>query len=88
MMVSTVMVIPCYNEAGRLSPEVFRSFAEAWHHGRFHFVDDGSTDDTFAVLSKLRFCSRSTTPSVGQALPNHRHGQGSIRYPLPVTLDF
>lgn len=54
MMVSTVMVIPCYNEAGRLFPEAFRSFAEAWHHGRFLFVDDGSTDDTFAVLSKLR----------------------------------
>lgn len=48
------MVVPCYNEAGRLSPEAFRSFAEGWRHGRFLFVDDGSTDHTFAVLSKLR----------------------------------
>ena len=53
-MVSTVMVVPCYNEAGRLSPEAFRVFAESWRHGSFLFVDDGSTDHTFAVLSKLK----------------------------------
>jgi len=53
-MVSTVMVVPCYNEAGRLSPEAFRAFAESWRHGSFLFVDDGSTDHTFAVLAKLQ----------------------------------
>jgi dolichyl-phosphate beta-glucosyltransferase len=52
-MSSTVVVVPCYNEAGRLSPEAYRAFAEGWRHGGFLFVDDGSTDDTFAVLSKL-----------------------------------
>lgn len=53
-MTSTVVVVPCYNEAGRLSPEAYRAFAEGWRHGGFLFVDDGSTDATFAVLSKLQ----------------------------------
>jgi glycosyltransferase involved in cell wall biosynthesis len=53
-MVRTVMVVPCYNEAGRLVPEAFHSFAQAWSHGRFLFVDDGSTDDAFEVLAKLK----------------------------------
>ena len=48
------MVVPCYNEGGRLPREAFRDFAEAWGHGRFLFVDDGSTDDTFTVLSNLK----------------------------------
>ena len=52
-MSSTVVVVPCYNEAGRLSPDAYRAFAEGWRHGGFLFVDDGSTDATFAVLSKL-----------------------------------
>ena len=47
------MVVPCYNEAARLSPEAFRAFAGTWRDGRFLFVDDGSTDDTPAVLSEL-----------------------------------
>ena len=53
-MSSTVVVVPCYNEAGRLSPDAYRAFAEGWRHGGFLFVDDGSTDATFAVLSKLQ----------------------------------
>jgi glycosyltransferase involved in cell wall biosynthesis len=53
-MVSTVMVVPCYNEAGRLSPDTFRAFAKGWRHGVFLFVDSGSTDDTFDLISKLK----------------------------------
>lgn len=53
-MARTVVVVPCFNEATRLAPDAFRSFAERWPHGSFLFVDDGSTDATFSVLSALK----------------------------------
>ncbi len=49
----TVVVVPCYNEALRLDAEGFRALAE--HPGvSLLFVDDGSADDTLAVLERLR----------------------------------
>jgi glycosyltransferase involved in cell wall biosynthesis len=53
-MMKTVIVVPCFNEAERLAPEAFRDFAREWHHGAFLFVDDGSTDNTYAVLTALQ----------------------------------
>jgi dolichyl-phosphate beta-glucosyltransferase len=44
------VVVPCYNEATRLDRETFRAYAAAV---RFIFVNDGSTDDTSAVLHSL-----------------------------------
>ncbi|MEK6152177.1 response regulator [Flavobacteriaceae bacterium 3-367] len=48
------VVIPCYNEAERLSTEVFREFVRK--HLGYHlcFVNDGSTDNTLQVLEELR----------------------------------
>ena len=48
---STTLVIPCYNEAARLDTNAFLS--AAGDDLRFVFVDDGSGDDTFAVLQRL-----------------------------------
>ena len=47
-----VIVVPCYNEADRLSPEGFGTLVSS---GRIDllFVDDGSTDDTAAVLERM-----------------------------------
>jgi dolichyl-phosphate beta-glucosyltransferase len=53
-MARTVIVVPCFNEANRLAPEAFRDFARNWRHGMFLFVDDGSTDTTFAILTTLQ----------------------------------
>jgi glycosyltransferase involved in cell wall biosynthesis len=53
-MMKTVIVVPCFNEANRLAPEAFRDFARDWRHGAFLFVDDGSTDNTFTVLTALQ----------------------------------
>src|SRR5687768_13536106 len=52
-MSSAIIVIPCYNEAGRLQVQVFQTFTCAGHALRFLFVDDGSTDDTWQVLQAL-----------------------------------
>jgi dolichyl-phosphate beta-glucosyltransferase len=48
-----VLVVPCYNEASRLRGEAFAAFARAHADVGFLFVDDGSTDDTAAVVDRI-----------------------------------
>jgi glycosyltransferase involved in cell wall biosynthesis len=50
----TVVVVPCYNEASRLRPDLFREFVQATPAVSLLLVDDGSTDATAAVLEDLR----------------------------------
>jgi dolichyl-phosphate beta-glucosyltransferase len=50
---TTVIVVPCYNEAERLPVDTFRSYAGTAQDVRFHFVDDGSTDGTPDLLHEL-----------------------------------
>lgn len=52
-MLATI-VVPCYNEARRLNTQELRSFFAASRDIGFIFVDDGSKDDTLAVLEQLR----------------------------------
>jgi dolichyl-phosphate beta-glucosyltransferase len=47
------IVVPCFNEARRLSGDTFLAFADAHPWLRFVFVDDGSTDATQSILQKL-----------------------------------
>jgi len=49
-MQETVIVVPCYNEAGRLTPDLFVEYARSQPSVSFVFVDDGSADATLAVL--------------------------------------
>lgn len=53
-MSDTIVVIPCFNEAGRLSLSEFASFARRHRECRLLFVNDGSTDATGDVLAQLR----------------------------------
>ena len=48
----TIIVIPCYNEAQRFPLERFTAFADAHPELRFLLVNDGSKDDTLAVLER------------------------------------
>jgi dolichyl-phosphate beta-glucosyltransferase len=53
-MMKTAIVIPCYNEANRLPIEQFRSFLTTYPQYTLCFVNDGSTDNTMAVLRSLQ----------------------------------
>ena len=48
------IVVPCYNEARRLDTNRFRQFLAADRDTHILFVDDGSRDNTLAVLAQLR----------------------------------
>jgi len=52
-MLNTQIVVPCYNEADRLAAWEFRAFASRNPPVEFLFVNDGSTDQTAAVLERL-----------------------------------
>ncbi|MEO5800454.1 MAG: glycosyltransferase [Gemmatimonadales bacterium] len=48
------LVIPAYNEARRLHPEAFVEFVTAQDVVDLRFIDDGSTDNTAALLDAMR----------------------------------
>lgn len=48
-----VLVVPCYNEAARLERAAFREFRLPSRRVLFCFVNDGSRDQTLAVLNEL-----------------------------------
>lgn len=52
-MARVLLVVPCYNEAARLPVEELASFVLPADELRMLFVDDGSTDETHAVLEAL-----------------------------------
>jgi glycosyltransferase involved in cell wall biosynthesis len=51
---STLIVVPCYNEAARLDAESFVEFLAAEDDFSLVFVNDGSTDDTRSTLESIR----------------------------------
>ena len=71
MAPTCTLVVPCFNEAARLDPDQFDALAAA-ADARVLAVDDGSTDDTAAVLDKLvgrdpdRYAVLALAPNVGK----------------------
>lgn len=51
---ATVVVVPCFNEAGRLEVSAYSDFVAQSANITILFVDDGSTDDTPLILERLR----------------------------------
>lgn len=47
------IVVPCYNEAARLDSQPFRAFVQLYPDVHFLFVNDGSTDQTLALVQDL-----------------------------------
>lgn len=53
-MTKTCIIIPCYNEAARLKVNVFVDFLNNYKlNYDILFVNDGSNDNTFDILSKI-----------------------------------
>ncbi len=52
-MFKTSIVVPCYNEGSRLDLDEFRRYIQAQADVDFCFVDDGSRDNTFELVSKF-----------------------------------
>jgi len=52
-MAETTVVIPCFDEAARLPVDAFAEHARKHADTDFVFVNDGSRDDTLAVLRSL-----------------------------------
>lgn len=52
-VVSTQIIVPCFNEEHRLDSIAFRDFVQENPHTGFVFVNDGSTDQTDRLLSDL-----------------------------------
>ena len=49
----TIIIVPCYNEARRLSADSFTGYDDGGNSVGFLFVNDGSTDETRQVLERL-----------------------------------
>jgi dolichyl-phosphate beta-glucosyltransferase len=47
------LIVPCYNEAGRLQPSAFLEVVRSRRETDFLFVDDGSRDKTSTMLADL-----------------------------------
>lgn len=83
------VVVPCHNEAARLDPDAFLAFAASHVHVSFLLVDDGSTDDTVAVLSALA-AKRPTSFEVLALTPNRGKGEAvraGLRHALSGPVD-
>src|SRR5215510_14801881 len=57
---STIIVVPCYNEARRLDTRAFTEFRPIGRRVEFLFVNDGSRDETLSLLERLRSDSPET----------------------------
>lgn len=69
------LVVPCYNEATRPDTGAFLAWVSARPARYLRFVDDGSTDQTAAVLDRLS--ERHSRISVLHLSPNH--GKADVR---------
>jgi glycosyltransferase involved in cell wall biosynthesis len=76
-MSATAIIIPCYNEGKRLNQQAFLSFLADYKDYQLFFVDDGSIDNTFKVLTELE----TQSPTKINTLKNDKNlGKGeSVR---------
>lgn len=74
---TVTVVVPCYNEARRLDVGAFAAFLDARPWVSFLFVDDGSRDETLAVLRRIE--QHSPARARVLALPRNRGKAEAVR---------
>jgi len=77
------VIVPAYNEAGRLPTEKFRHFFAARPNLRFLFVNDGSEDNTDEILAELV----KETPHEVLNLPSNRGKAEAVRVGLLQAIE-
>ncbi len=80
----TTIVIPCYNEARRLRLDVFAEFVQDRESTSFLFVDDGSQDETAALIAD--FCTRQPRCQLLRLTPNRGKAE-AVRQGLLAACD-
>jgi glycosyltransferase involved in cell wall biosynthesis len=78
------LVVPCYNEAARLDRAAFLDFVASRTDTALLFVNDGSTDDTPAVLADL--ACRGNGRIEALALPANRGKAEAVRQGVLAAL--
>jgi glycosyltransferase involved in cell wall biosynthesis len=78
-------VVPCFNEAERLDQTAFAALVHASAPAQLVLVDDGSSDQTLAVLRALARQVGASTEIV--ALPKNRGKAEAVRQGLRRALD-
>lgn len=76
-MARVLLVVPCFNEATRLRGEDFLRASLPGHQLHLHFVDDGSTDGTAALLASL--AAREPARVSYSRLPENRGKGEAVR---------
>jgi dolichyl-phosphate beta-glucosyltransferase len=79
------IVVPCFNEERRLSPDSFERALALEPRLSFRFVDDGSKDGTRAVLEKLR--ERAPHRIAVQALAQNSGKAEAVRQGMLAAFD-
>jgi glycosyltransferase involved in cell wall biosynthesis len=81
----SIVVVPCYNEAKRLDARAFSQFRATGRLVEFLFMNDGSTDETLAVLKRMQCSSPDTVRVRDQQL--NRGKAEAVRTGMLAALD-
>lgn len=84
-MMDTIVVIPCYNEARRLDLPRFASFALSQSDQQLFFVNDGSTDETGALIGRINELSAGKV--LYQALPRNLGKAEAVRLGMLAAME-
>jgi glycosyltransferase involved in cell wall biosynthesis len=84
-MSSTVIVIPCYNEAERLNVRAFERFLHADGRSSLLFVNDGSTDGTLLLLQQIENSEPSRVEVLN--LPRNRGKAEAVRTGMRLAFE-